>query len=202
MSRIDSSQNGFKGYGEWVPNFNRITQHQVGLGRGTEDCATCLHQGNIGIGVLQEMKIPGKFHTQLSLGYRVWATEVKSWHWGGIDIAWREDGGWEVEGSRSFGLNKISFIVTSGQKCWYVVRAYVPPNNIHAVHQITHALEYGPERVGKLLVGDRNACLEHLRDQWEEHLYTVIVSHGMTDQSHNFMPRRRYRAEVNWSRRM
>ena len=96
----------------------------------------------------------------------------------------------------------LSFTVTSGQKRWYVVGAYVPPNNLPAFHQIAHALTCGIYVVGKLLVGNLNAYLSHPRDQLEEYLVTFIAIHGLSDQAHNSMPRWRYRAEVNWMWRM
>ena len=76
---------------------------------------------------------------------------------GGIAIVLREEEGWGDEGVRSFGTNVVSFTVTSGQKRWYVVEAYVYPNNLPEVHQIAHVLECGPEGVEKLLVVDINA---------------------------------------------
>ena len=62
----------------------------------------------------------------------------------------------------------VSFTVTSGQKFWYIIGAYVPPNDLTAVHQISHALTCWMEGVGRILVGDFNVFLAHLRDQWEE----------------------------------
>ena len=90
-----------------------------------------------------------------------------------------------------------SFTVMLGQKRWYVVGAYVPPNNLSVVHKIAHALTCGPVGVGKLLVGNLNACLAHPRDQQDEYLANIIASHGMSDQERDFMPRRRYIAEGN-----
>ena len=60
---------------------------------------------------------------------------------------------------QSFGPNVVSFTVTSGQQPWYVVREYVPPNNLPKVIWITHALSCETERVGKLLARYLNACL-------------------------------------------
>ena len=68
-----------------------------------------------------------------------------------------EEGGWEVEGTQSFGTKVVSFTVTLGQKRWYVIGAYVPPNNLPEVHWIEYALTYRPEGVGNLLVVDLNA---------------------------------------------
>ena len=103
---------------------------------------------------------------------------------------------------RIFGPNVVSFTVKSGQKHWYVVRAYVPPNDFLEVQRITHVLACGPEGVGKLLVGDINACLENPREQSEEHLATVIAGHGLTDQARHSVPTRRYQVEGNWMWRM
>ena len=103
---------------------------------------------------------------------------------------------------RIFGPNVVSFTVMSGRKRWYVVRAYVPPDNLPAVQQITHALACGPEGVRKLLVGNLNNCLAHPRDQREEHLAIVIVGHGLTDQARHFTPTRRYGSEGSWAWRM
>ena len=135
-------------------------------------------------------------------GYKVWETEAERRHWGGIAIFWREEEGLEVEGAQSFGTNVVSFIVTLGQKCWYVVRAYMPPNDLPGVHHITNDLTYDPEGVGKMLVGNLNACLAHSRDKREEHLAIVITIHGLTYQAYNFTPRQRYRAEGKWTWRM
>ena len=60
------------------------------------------------------------------------------------------------EGVTSFGPNVVSLKVMLGWKRWYIVGAYVPPENLPAVHQITHALSCGPEGVMKLLVLDIN----------------------------------------------
>ena len=100
---------------------------------------------------------------------------------------------------RSFEPNVISFTVTSGRKIWYIVGAYVPPNDLLAVHPVTYALEYGTEGMGKMLVGDLNACLVNPRYQRDNHLATVITGNGLTYQERHLIPRWRYRAEENWT---
>ena len=66
------------------------------------------------------------------------------------------------------------------------------PDDILAVNQIIYALTRGPEGVGKLLDFDLNTCLAPLRAQREDHLVTVIASHGLTYHTRNFTPRWRY----------
>ena len=109
-----------------------------------------------------------------------------------VSIVWREEKVWKIEGARSFGPNVLSFTVTSGQKLWYIIGAYVLSNNLPVVHQITHALTGVMDRVRKVLVCELNICLALTREQREEHLATIIAIHGMTDQARNFTPRRRY----------
>ena len=82
----------------------------------------------------------------------------------------------------------VSFTVTLVWKGWYIVGAYVPPNNLPAVHKITHALACGPEGVRKMLVGDLNTCLAHPSDQRKEYLETIIASHGLIYQARHFTP--------------
>ena len=124
-----------------------------------------LHKGNVGIVVLLETKLTRGIHTRFSSGYKVWETEAKSRHWGGISIVWMKEWVWEVEGLHLFGPNLVSFTVTSVQKCWYVAGSYVPPNNQPAVHQVAQALAYGPAGVGNMIFGEINACLAQPRDQ-------------------------------------
>ena len=93
----------------------------------------------------------------------------------------------------------VIFTITAVCKLWYIVWAYIPPNDQLTVHWVEQALARGPARVDKLLVGDLNACLLQLRDQQEEDLATVIVNYRLVDQSLNFIPRWRYIEKVCWS---
>ena len=95
-----------------------------------ETALLALWQGTIDIRILQEAKLTMGIHTQQSSGYKVWATEAERQHWGGIAIVCRDEGEWGVEGAQSFGPNVVSFTVTSVKKRWYVVGAYVPPNDL------------------------------------------------------------------------
>ena len=87
------------------------------------------------------------------------------WEGRGIAIVWRDAEGWGVEGVRNFGPNVVSFIIKLGRKRWYGVRAYVQPNDLPTIKLIRRALECRPKGMGKLLVGNLNACLENPRDQ-------------------------------------
>ena len=91
--RTESSRQGFKGDGEWERDSHRVTQHQVGAGRGFGECAERTTARQNRDWSLAVEKLTGGIHTRFSSGYKVWATEVGSIKWGGISIVWREKGG-------------------------------------------------------------------------------------------------------------
>ena len=135
---MESSQKGFEGYGGWAHDLHCVTEYQIGAGGGLEAMLHALQQGSIGIRILQEMKLTGRIHTWYTSGYKVWETDTESRHHGGIAIIWREEAGWQVEGSTSFRPNMLSFTITSGRRRWYVVGAYLTPNNQLEVHWVMH----------------------------------------------------------------
>ena len=48
-----------------------------------------LQKGNVDVGFLQETRLMQGIHTCHGAGYKVWATEVESRHWGGVSVVWR-----------------------------------------------------------------------------------------------------------------
>ena len=107
----------------------------------------------MGIGILQETKLMEGIYTRQSYGYSVWATDAESKHQGDIAVAWRWEKGWQLKGMTNYG----SFMLTTVWKLWYVVGAYIPPNDQPAVHRVEQALARCPARTEILLVGDLNA---------------------------------------------
>ena len=92
-------------------------------------------------------------------GYAVWASEAEIRHRGGIELFWREEAGWKVEGIVNFGPDVASFLLISGSRRWYVAGAYIPPNNIPIVHCVEQALSVAPKRMEAILLGDLNEIL-------------------------------------------
>ena len=44
--------------------------------------------------------------------------------------------GWQVEGVANYGQNVVSFVLTMGRQIWYVVGAYMPPNDVPTIVQM------------------------------------------------------------------
>ena len=65
---------------------------------------------------------------QQSSGYSIWGTEAESRHQGGIDVAWQRDKGWQHGWMMNYGLNIVSFMLITRWMWWYIVGAYIPPN--------------------------------------------------------------------------
>ena len=152
-----------------------------------------LQQGNVRVRILQKMKLTLVIHTRYGAGYLLWATEAEIRHQGRMAVIWREEVGWQIEGMVNFGPNMVSFLLKSGESIWYVIGAYVPPNDVPTVHQVEQLLTENPKWVETILMGDLNERLEEPCDKREEDLTTSLADHGLEDISRYFTSRRRYR---------
>ena len=59
---------------------------------------------------------------------------------GGVSVIWREEVGWQIEGITNLEQNVVSLLLTTGSRRYYVVGAYVPPENAPTVYCIDQAL--------------------------------------------------------------
>ena len=75
-------------------------------------------------------------------------------------MIWIEETGWKLESIVNFSLNVASFLLTLVLRRWYVVGAYVPPNNASAVYGMEQDLEAAQRRLEAILLGDINVCLQ------------------------------------------
>ena len=76
------------------------------------------------------------------------------------------------------------------------MRAYVPPNIMHAVHQVYQALTAKTMSIETILMVDLNARLEDPFNEREEDLTTALSNHGLENACRHFIPRRRYRGRA------
>ena len=103
-------------------------------------------------------------------------------------MVWREEEGWQVEVTVNFVPNMVSLLLTSGARRWYVVWAYVPPNNGPAVHCVEQALKSAPKGVEVILLGDNNVWMIDPRDEREEDLEMALANCGLVDMTDHLMP--------------
>ena len=164
-----------------------------GRAGGLEAALRALNQGNVYMGISQEMKLTDGIHAQLGEGYAVWVSAAEIRHWGGVAVVWRKDVGWQEEGIVNFGPNVASLLLMLRSWRWYVVGVYVPPNDAPAIHCVEQALESDPKGMKAILLGELNAKLRELLEAREEDLATALEDSGLVDMKSHFIPRRRYR---------
>ena len=70
------------------------------------------------------------------LGYSLWEMEGESCHCGGVVVVWLEEAGLQVNGMDKFGPIVVSFLLALVAQRWYIIRAYVPPNNVPAIRWV------------------------------------------------------------------
>ena len=75
----------------------------------------------------------------------------------------------------------VSFFLASRARQWYVVGAYMPPNDDPLVHCVDQALKAAPKGVELILLGDLNARLREPCDEREEELIISLADHGLID---------------------
>ena len=126
---------------------------------GLEVALRELKQGNVDVGVLKETKFMEGVYARQGAGYTVCILEAEGRHWGVIPVVWREEAGYQVEGIVNFVPKMVSFLLTSGLQIWYVVGAYVPPNDSQDFHCVEHVLAMAPKRMDVIVLGDLNARL-------------------------------------------
>ena len=100
------------------------------------------------------------------------------------------------------GTNMVSFLLTLIVQRWYVVRAYVPTNDIPTVNQVEKAQVADLKGVETILMGELNARLGEPRDEREEDLDMALADHGLEDINRNFTPRQGYRGLILWTCQM
>ena len=94
------------------------------------------------------------------------------------------------------GTNMVSFLLTLIVQRWYVVRAYVPTNDIPTVNQVEKAQVADLKGVETILMGDLNAHLGGPCNKHEDEMVMVLSKYSLEDVTICFAPQRRHRERV------
>ena len=163
-----------------------------------ETALRAIQQENVDVEFIQENKLTQGIHTRHGTVYDIWATETESLHRGGVAVVWRAAKGWRVEITASFGPNVVSFLLMLGSRRFYVVGAYVIPNDMPAVHSVEQVLQVLPKGLEMILMGGLSVRLGNPRDKREEDLLAALVYRGLVNMKYHFLPRRQYRGAGSW----
>ena len=68
-------------------------------------------------------------------------------------MVWIAAKGWQVDNTASLCPNVVSFLLTLEARWFYVVGAYMPPNNGPGVHRMEQSLRSAPKGLDIILMG-------------------------------------------------
>jgi hypothetical protein len=141
------------------------------------------------IGILAKTEVTNNWYSKSLLGYRVLVLIAASPHQRGIDLIWREDhDGFEVEAIRPLTLNLMSFQLVMGNKWYYVMGIYTPPNCTMGVDDLRVAWEACPADCTPLVVGNLNIWFKEPANDRADAIAYLLEEINTTNLSHNFLP--------------
>ena len=91
-----------------------------------------------------------------------------------------------MEGIINFGPSVVIFLLTSGSRRWYIVGAYVPPNDAPAIYCVEQDLEEAPRGVEVILLGGLNVRLQEPHNKHKEELAMALANCGMVNMTTHF----------------
>ena len=79
-------------------------------------------------------------------------------------------------------------MLTLGTIQWYVVGAYVLPNDLPDMHHVEQVLKAATKGLEIILMGELNVRLRDPCDEFEEDLETALAHRGLVSMIDHFMP--------------
>ena len=149
-----------------------------------------LAQMGVRIGILTKTKVIDNWYSKSLLGYRVLVLKAASPHQGGIGLIWREDhDDFEVKAVWPLTPNLMSFQLVMGNKRFYVMGIYIPPNCTLGVDNLRVAWEVCPADCTPLVVRDLNIQFENPGDDSADAIIDLLEEINTTNLSCKFLPR-------------
>ena len=161
-----------------------------GRNRGLEYALRGMYQANMNLGVLQETKLKKCIYTRDSSSYKVVATDAPITHSVGVAIFYRTADHFSVEAFQVHGANVISFQLASGDRQWFIVGCYVPPDDASTTEDIVTAIEKRPRGAALLVV--RNFIIDLAAPEGQDRdkvIAAELVEEVLDNMSSHFLPR-------------
>ena len=97
-----------------------------------------------------------------------------------------------MEAVEKFGPNVLGFQVATGEQRWYIVGAYIAPEDEETMERVVAEIGRKPRGAEMMVAGDFNADIKAPEENWlAENIATDIAAAGLEDMEQHFMPRRR-----------
>ncbi len=150
--------------------------------------AASLAQMRVGLAVLTETKLVDDRHPKTASGYTIMCSKAVSRHQGGVALVWKENNPkFEVESVLfNNGPNIVTFQLTTGDKRFYVIGIYVPPDSSNGVGDLRRAWEACPQGCKLIVLGDFNINFGYPRDKREEIIVDLLDEINLIDSSRRF----------------
>ncbi len=161
---------------------------RCGRGNGLTFAAKGLAKMGVGCAILSEMKITNDRYACMTSGYKVLSTKAPSKHKGGVALLWQPDHkGFEVEATRVVTPNLITFqLVVTGDKRYYVIGIYIPPNDTGGGDDLWAAWEVCPANCTPIIMGGLNINVKHPSDEQEAAIADLLDKINLDDTSRKF----------------
>ncbi len=136
-------------------------------------------------------------------GYSIVASDAPSMHQGGIALFWRANKTYEVKDWCIRKPSVLSFVVVTGNQCFYVLGCYIPPTNLSTLPQVEQALNKCLQGHTPHLIGDLNVNLCAPRDERDKRIAEVVEDVcGLINLSKHFLQQSRGQTQGRWTWRM
>ena len=97
-----------------------------------------------------------------------------------------------MEAVERFGPNVMGFQVATGEQRWYIVGAYVAPEDQATRETVVAAIGRQPRGAELMVAGDFNADITAPEgNRRAENIAMDLATAGLEDMAQHFMPRRR-----------
>ena len=151
-----------------------------------------MSQANMDLGILQETKLTDGIYTRGLEGYIVIAMNAPSRHCGGVALFYHSTPHFVVEAVERCGPKVMGFQVATGEQRWYIVGAYVAPEDEVTMETMVAAIGRKPRGAELMVAGDFNVDLTAPEgNRRAENIATDLATSGLEDMVQNFMPRGR-----------
>ena len=127
----------------------------------------------------------------MSAGYKVIATDAPSRHRGGVALFYRPTPNFVVEAVERCGLNVMMFQVSTGERHWHIVGAYVAPKDKVTMETVIAAIGPKPPGADLMVAGDFNVDILAPEGRRAENIATDLATAGVEDMAQHFMPQSR-----------
>ena len=120
------------------------------------------------------------------------ATDAPSRHRSGVALFYRSTPHFVVEAVERFGPNVMGFQLATGERRWYIVGAYVAPEDKVTMETVVAAIGRKPRGAELMVAGDFNVdIMAPEGNRRAENIATDLATAGLEDMAQHFMPRRR-----------